>query len=54
MNASRPETMVLFSTDNTPGRPWENPYIESFGGKFRDKCLNMHVFSDGRHAQEMG
>ena len=37
----------------TPGSPWENPYIESFQGKFRDECLNMHVFTDGRHAQEV-
>ncbi len=35
----------------TPGSPWENPYIESFHDKFRDECLNMHVFLDGRHAQ---
>lgn len=37
----------------TPGSPWENPYIESFHDKFRDECLNMHVFTDGRHAQEV-
>ncbi len=37
----------------TPGSPWENPYIESFNDKFRDECLNMHVFTDGRHAQEV-
>ncbi len=37
----------------TPGSPWENPYIESFHDKFRDECLNMHVFLDGRHAQEV-
>jgi transposase InsO family protein len=37
----------------TPGSPWENPYIESFNDKFRDECLNMHVFRDGRHAQEV-
>jgi hypothetical protein len=37
----------------TPGSPWENPYIESFHGKLRDECLNMHVFTDGRHAQEV-
>jgi len=28
-----------------PGSPWENPYIESFNGKFRDECLNMELFS---------
>ena len=37
----------------TPGSPWENPYIESFNDKFRDECLNMHVFTDGHHAQEV-
>lgn len=37
----------------TPGSPWENPYIESFNGKFRDECLNMHVFTGGRHAQQV-
>ncbi len=28
-----------------PGSPWENPYIESFNGKFRDECLNREVFT---------
>lgn len=37
----------------TPGSPWENAYIESFNDKFRDECLNMHIFTDGRHAQEV-
>ena len=27
-----------------PGSPWENPYIESFNGKFRDECLNREMF----------
>ena len=27
-----------------PGKPNENPYIESFNGKFRDECLNEHWF----------
>ena len=27
-----------------PGSPWENPYIESFIGKFRDECLNREWF----------
>lgn len=34
-----------------PGSPWENPYIESFNGKFRDECLNMEVFRNVRGAQ---
>ena len=27
-----------------PGKPTENGYIESFNGKLRDECLNMHLF----------
>jgi len=30
----------------TPGSPWENPYIESFNGKFRDECLNRELFAN--------
>ena len=30
----------------SPGKPIENCYIESFNGKFRDECLNMHWFLD--------
>lgn len=36
-----------------PGSPWENPYIESFNGKFRDECLNRETFANGREAQEV-
>ena len=36
-----------------PGSPWENPYIESFNGKFRDECLNREVFRNEREAREM-
>jgi len=25
-----------------PGKPTQNPYIESFNGRFRDECLNEH------------
>jgi len=28
----------------TPGKPFENAYIESFNGRFRDECLNEHWF----------
>lgn len=34
-----------------PGSPWENPYIESFNGKFRNECLNREIFRNGREAQ---
>jgi putative transposase len=27
------------------GSPWENGYIESFNGKFRDELLNREIFS---------
>ena len=27
-----------------PGKPTDNPYIESFNGSFRDECLNVHWF----------
>ena len=34
-----------------PGKPMENAFVESFNGRFRDECLNMHWFSDLRDAQ---
>jgi len=36
-----------------PGSPWENPYIESFNGKFRDECLNMNLFMSVRDSEEI-
>jgi putative transposase len=27
-----------------PGKPTDNPFIESFNGSFRDECLNMNWF----------
>ena len=27
-----------------PGKPVENAYIESFNGRVRDECLNLHCF----------
>ena len=29
----------------SPGRPVENGFIESFNGRLRDECLNLHWFS---------
>jgi hypothetical protein len=29
-----------------PGRPMENGYVESFNGRFHDKCLNENWFRD--------
>jgi putative transposase len=28
-----------------PGRPIENAYVESFNGRLRDECLNVHQFT---------
>lgn len=36
-----------------PGKPVQNAYIESFNGKFRDECLNEHVFVNIKSAQEI-
>jgi putative transposase len=27
-----------------PGKPTDNPVIESFNGSLRDECLNIHWF----------
>jgi len=38
-----------------PGKPTDNPYIESFNGKFRDECLSVNWFldlEDARHKIE--
>jgi putative transposase len=34
-----------------PGKPVDNAYVESFNGKFRDECLNMHWFTSLRDAK---
>jgi len=28
-----------------PGKPQQNGFMESFNGRFRDECLNEHLFS---------
>jgi putative transposase len=35
-----------------PGKPTDNPFIESFNGSFRDECLNIHWFLSLEDAQE--
>lgn len=38
-----------------PGKPTDNPYVESFNGKFRDECLSVNWFlslEDARHKIE--
>jgi len=34
-----------------PGKPSDNAFIESFNGKLRDECLNIHWFLSIAHAQ---
>jgi putative transposase len=34
-----------------PGKPWKNPYIESFNARLRDECLNLHEFWSLTHAR---
>ena len=34
-----------------PGKPVENAFIESFNGRLRDECLNVHQFTSLTEAQ---
>ena len=34
-----------------PGKPLENAFIESFNGRLRDECLNVHQFASLGEAQ---
>lgn len=36
-----------------PGKPTDNAYIESFNGKFREECLNVHYFSTLAEARQI-
>ena len=36
-----------------PGSPWENAYVESFNGKFRDECLNRETFRNVAEARQV-
>lgn len=36
-----------------PGKPTDNPYIESFHDKFRDECLNDNYFLDLKEARDV-
>lgn len=35
-----------------PGRPTDNPFIKSFNGSFRDRCLNIHWVLSLQDARE--
>lgn len=37
----------------SPGRPVENGFIESFNGKLRDECLNLHWFASLAEAKRL-
>ena len=34
-----------------PGKPTQNAFVESFNGRFRDECLNEHLFSSLHEAR---
>src|SRR3989442_15108664 len=36
-----------------PGKPVENAFIESFSGRLRDECLNVHQFTSLAEAQHI-
>jgi len=36
-----------------PGKPMQNGFVESFNGKRRDECLNEHLFTSYRQAQDL-
>jgi putative transposase len=36
-----------------PGKPVENAFIESFNGRLRDECLNVHQFASLAEAQDI-
>lgn len=36
-----------------PGKPTQNAFCEAFNARFRDECLNEHLFRDLSHARAM-
>ena len=36
-----------------PGKPAQNAFVESFNGRFRDECLNEHLFDTLRDARKI-
>ena len=46
------EKQDITLTHINPGRPTENAFVESFQGRFRDECLNLHWFGPLAEAQE--
>lgn len=43
--------MSVQSVFIVPGSPWENGFVESFHGKFRDECLDEEIFWSRGEAQ---
>jgi transposase InsO family protein len=39
------------TADLEPGSPWENGFVESFNGRFRDEFLNIELFTAAPEAQ---
>ena len=35
-----------------PGKPWQNATDESFNGRLREECLNVHWFASLEDAQQ--
>jgi putative transposase len=51
------KAVIQWLTDNNigpafikPGSPWQNAYVESFNGKFRDECLSREWFYNRKEA----
>ncbi len=36
-----------------PGKPMQNGFVERFNGRFRDECLNEHLFAGLGHARQL-
>ena len=36
-----------------PGKPTQNAFVESFNGKFRNSCLNLHWFKNLEEAKQL-
>src|SRR5512134_1587060 len=48
-----PSEAGMWASDNgvllhfiEPGKPTQNAYYKSFNGRFRDECLNQHLFAN--------
>lgn len=45
------ESSEVKTTYIQPGCPWQNPWIESFNGRFRDEVLDTEIFTSVAEAQ---